>query len=111
MHAFSGSLDVALECIRLGLGISVVGTITYRNAVRPLNLVRQLPLEMLLLETDAPDMSPEPYRGTVNEPALLPLIAAKVAEIKGIPLQQVADVTSSNAYRLFSRKYQYSLSR
>lgn len=101
MHAFSGSYEIALECIRLGLSISVSGTVTYRNAVKPVEVVRKLPLEYLLLETDAPDMTPEPYRGKDNEPAFLVEIARKVAEIKGLDVEEVGAITSRNAERLF----------
>jgi TatD DNase family protein len=100
MHAFSGSPDIARECIGLGFAISVAGPVTYRNAVRPLGIVREIPLKHLLLETDAPDMTPEPYRGRGNEPAFLVEIAGKVAEIKGITLAEVARVTTENAERL-----------
>jgi TatD DNase family protein len=101
MHAFSGSVEVAQECIRLGLYISVAGTITYANAVRPLELARRIPLENMLIETDAPDMSPEPYRKEINEPARLHLIAERLAEIKGMEVTEVAAVTYNNAERLF----------
>lgn len=101
MHAFSGSPEIAFECIRLGLFISVAGTVTYRNAVKPLEVVRKVPLEFLVLETDAPDMTPEPYRGLPNEPAFIVETGKKVAEIKGISFDEVAAVTSRNAERLF----------
>lgn len=101
MHAFSGSPETARECIRLGLYISVAGPVTYRNAVKPLEVVRQLPLEHLLLETDAPDMTPEPHRWRNNEPAFIVEVARKVAEIKGVSVAEAAAVTSRNAERLF----------
>ena len=101
MHAFSGSHEIALECIRMGLYISISGTVTYRNAVKPVVVARKIPLEHLLLETDSPDMTPEPHRGRDNEPAFLVEIARKVAEIKGIDVEEVAAVTTRNAERLF----------
>jgi TatD DNase family protein len=101
MHAFSGSPEVAWECIGLSLSISVAGTVTYRNAVKPLEVVRRIPLEYLLLETDAPDMTPEPYRGCHNEPAFIVETGKKVAEIKGVSLDEVAAATTANAERLF----------
>jgi TatD DNase family protein len=100
MHAFSGSPEVARECIRMGFAISVAGPVTYLNAVRPLELVRSIPLEHLVLETDAPDMTPEPFRGKPNEPAYLVETAKKVAEIKGVCLEEVAAVTTGNTERL-----------
>ena len=101
MHSFSGSYEVAVECIRLGLLISVSGTVTYKNAVRPVEVVRKIPLDHLLLETDAPDMTPEPHRGSDNEPAFMVQTARKVAGIKGIDVEEVAAVTTRNAERIF----------
>lgn len=97
MHAFSGSLEIARECIALGLYISIGGTVTYANAVKPVRLVRELPLERLVLETDAPDMAPEPYRGQCNEPEFLLETARMVAAIKNVSLEEVAAVTTRNA--------------
>lgn len=101
MHAFSGSPEMAFACIRLGLYLSVAGTVTYGNAVKPLEVVRRVPLEHLVLETDAPDMTPAPYRGRHNEPAFIVETAKRVADIKGVPLAEVAAVTTRNAQRLF----------
>jgi TatD DNase family protein len=101
MHAFSGSPETARECRDLGLYISVSGTVTYRNAVKPLEIVRSVPLDRLLLETDAPDMTPEPFRGRPNEPAFLRETARKVAELKGVTVEEVARVTTANAEKLF----------
>lgn len=101
MHAFSGSPEVACECVRLGLFIGVAGTVTYRNAVRPLEVARSIPLEHLLLETDAPDLTPEPHRGKENEPAFLVETARKVAELKGVSVEELARATTENAERLF----------
>ena len=101
MHAFSGSPEVATECIGLGFVISIAGTVTYGNAVRPVEMVRQIALEHLVLETDAPDMTPEPYRGRPNEPAFLVEAAKKVAAIKEVALAEVAQATTANALRLF----------
>jgi TatD DNase family protein len=104
MHAFSGSVEIAEECIKLGFLISICGTVTYDNAVRPLDLVRRIPLDHLVLETDAPDMAPVPYRGRTNEPAFLVETAKKVAAIKGVTLEEVAAVTTANAQRVLQRK-------
>ncbi len=100
MHAFSGSPEMAREFIRQGLLISVAGTVTYGNAVKPLEVAARVPLQYLTLETDAPDMTPEPHRGRDNEPAFLPIIAGKLAAIKGIAVDEVAEVTTGNAQRL-----------
>lgn len=101
MHAFSGSVETARECIDLGLLISVSGTVTWSNAVKPVDVVRRVPLEHLVLETDAPDMTPEQYRGRPNEPGFILEVARRVAEIKGVPLEDVGRITSSNAQRIF----------
>jgi TatD DNase family protein len=101
LHAFSGSPEIARECIGMGFFVSVSGTVTYDNAVRPLEVVRQIPLSHLVLETDAPDMTPEPYRGKPNEPAFLLETARKVAELKGVSLAEVASITTGNARKVF----------
>jgi len=102
MHAFSGSPEIAVECVNLGLFIGVAGPVTYDNAVRPVEVVRRIPLEHLLLETDAPDLTPVPYRGCPNEPAFLLETARKVAEIKCVPLEEVARITTATACHLFN---------
>ncbi|WP_224983868.1 TatD family hydrolase [Geomonas agri] len=101
MHSFSGSLATAEICLKLGLHISLSGTVTYANARRPLEVAKAVPLERLLLETDAPDLAPEPYRGSVNVPAHLLATARRVADIRGIPLDDLARHTFNNAVRLF----------
>lgn len=104
MHAFSGSPEIAGQCIRLGLNISVAGPVTFANAVKPLEVVRRIPLNSLLLETDAPDLAPVPYRGGTNEPAFMVETAKKVAELKGVPLEEVARRTTANAEKVFRLK-------
>ena len=101
MHGFSGSPETARDCVRLGLHVSLAGSVTYRNALRPVAVAASVPLARLLLETDAPFLSPEPHRGGVNLPAYLLATAARVAAIRGIPLEELARVTSENACRLF----------
>jgi len=97
MHAYSGSPEVARECIRLGFYISVCGTVTFRNAVRPLRVVREIPLEQLVLETDSPDIAPEPFCGRTNEPSYMLETARMVAGLKGVPLKLVEEMTTANA--------------
>ncbi|HEU0264790.1 MAG TPA: TatD family hydrolase [Geobacterales bacterium] len=101
MHAFSGSVEIAHACRQLGLLIGVAGPVTFTNAVRSRQVVRSLPLEALLLESDAPDLTPEPKRGSGNEPANLPLIAQQVADIHGASIGEVARQTTVNACQLF----------
>lgn len=101
MHAFSGSVEVARDCIAMGLKIGIAGPVTWGNAVRPVKLINAIPLEHLLLETDSPDLSPQSHREKVNEPAFLVDIARKVAEIKGVTLDEIAASTSENAHAFF----------
>lgn len=100
MHAFSGSEEMAQEFIRLGFGISISGTVTWNNAVKPLRAASGLPLEHLVLETDAPDMTPQRYRGTCNRPAWITETLKRVAELRGISEEKVAQATTNNARRM-----------
>lgn len=100
MHAFSGSVEMAREFIRLGFVISISGTVTWKNAVKPLLAARELSLEHLVLETDAPDMTPERYRGRFNRPAWITETALRVAEVRGISPEVVSRTTSGNVRRI-----------
>jgi TatD DNase family protein len=99
-HAFSGSLETALAAIRCGFAIGFCGTLTYPNARRAPSVLKGIPPEWIVLETDAPDLAPHPYRGKDNHPAYLPLIAAKVAEIRGWSREEAARITTDNAMRV-----------
>ena len=102
MHAFSGSLETWKELCRWGdWSVGIGGVLTFKNAHLP-EVVKEIPLSRILLETDAPYMAPVPLRGSRNEPANIPLIAAKVAEIKGITIEEVESATTANANELFS---------
>ena len=89
LHCFSGDLEMAQACLDMGGYISVAGPVTFKNNARLRDIVKEIPLERLLLETDSPYLSPHPYRGKPNSPARLVLIAEKLAEIKGIPLEEL----------------------
>jgi TatD DNase family protein len=102
MHGFSGSLEVAKECTQLGLLIGVAGPVTYANAKRLPQVVAALGLQYLVLETDAPDLTPEPLRGEHNVPANLLIIARKVAELCESTLDTVANITTANIRRVVS---------
>jgi TatD DNase family protein len=102
LHSFSGSPETARRTVQLGLHIGVTGPVTYRNAPGKREVVRGLPLERLLLETDAPFMAPVPERGKRNEPAFVAHIADKIGEVTSRTAQEVAAVTTGNAARLFS---------
>ncbi len=111
MHAYSGSPEMAHLYIKEHLLISLSGTVTYRNAVKGPLVASRIPLEHLLLETDSPDMTPEPYRGKGNEPAFLLETARTVAAIRGIGVEELARATTANVERLFRlEKYQGSAS-
>lgn len=100
MHAYSGSLEMAREFIRLGFGISISGTVTLNNAAKPQRVARELPLEHLLLETDAPEMTPQRYRRRFNRPAWLIETAQYVAALRGVSLEGLARVTTDNARKV-----------
>ncbi|MEI8128189.1 MAG: TatD family hydrolase [bacterium] len=101
MHCFSGSLEFANECIKKGFYISLGGVVTFKNAKKVHEIAKNIPLESLLLETDAPYLTPEPYRGKRNEPAYVKFVAEKIAELRGISLEEVAQITTQNARRAF----------
>jgi len=104
IHAFSGNTDQMLTCVKLGLLISFSGSVTYRNAkFSPLwEAATHVPEDRLLIETDAPFMIPHPYRGKLprNEPTLATLTALRLAELRGVSLQRIAETTSQNAFQL-----------
>jgi TatD DNase family protein len=103
MHCFSSGRALAEAAIALGFYISISGIVTFRNAADLRAIVRDLPLDRLLVETDAPYLAPVPYRGKRNEPAFIAATAAAVAELKGIELQDLAEMTSANFFRLFDK--------
>ncbi|GAB4503833.1 MAG: TatD family hydrolase [Anaerolineales bacterium] len=102
LHSFSGSLKTAQQAIRLGFYIGVTGPVTYPNAQSKREVVKSLPLERLLIETDAPFLAPASQRGKRNEPAFVHEIADKIAQLHSRSLEEVAAITSMNATQLFS---------
>jgi TatD DNase family protein len=101
LHSFSGSLETARQAMTLGFSIGVTGPVTFENARRRQEIVAALPLDQLLIETDAPFLAPHPYRGKRNEPAYVRLIADKIGMLHSCPVEQVGEVTGRNASRLF----------
>ncbi len=99
-HCFSGSKESAAQIIEMGFHLGLGGVLTYKNA-GVAEAVKDIPMEYLVLETDAPYLAPVPYRGKTNEPAFMLEVAKKLAEIKSMPLHEIAEVTSSNARNLF----------
>jgi len=102
LHCFTEDWAMARAALDLGLHISFSGIITFRNAAPLREVVRQVPLERLLVETDAPYLTPAPYRGRCNEPRYVRRVAECVAELKGITLAEVAETTTANCRRLFN---------
>ncbi len=100
-HSFSGNTDQALEAISLGFKIGINGVVTFKKSTANV-VVRDIPLEALLLETDAPYLTPVPFRGKRNESSYIPYIAQKIAEIKQLSIEEVARVTTCNAKALFN---------
>ncbi len=100
-HAFSGDLGIARCVLKLGGYIAIGGPVTFTNARRLPAMLPQLPLERLVVETDCPYLAPHPYRGQRNEPAYLPLVVAKMAELCQRPAEEIARLTTENACRLF----------
>jgi TatD DNase family protein len=101
LHTFSGDLDMAEWAMDLGFYISISGPVTYRNERQLPKIVQALPLDRLLVETDCPFLAPHPHRGKRNEPAYVCLVAERIAELKGIALDDLAMATTANARRLF----------
>jgi len=103
-HCFSGDYEMAKQCLDLGFFLSVPGVVTFAKGKIIQDVVKHVPLSSLLLETDCPYLTPEPYRGKRNEPAYIIQTAKKVAQIKGILWEEVAAITSQNALKLFRIK-------
>jgi TatD DNase family protein len=104
LHCYSGSVEMAKQILDMGIMISIAGPVTFRNAKKLFEVVKYVPDDMLLIETDSPYLTPEPYRGKRNESAYVKLVAEIIAEIKGRSLDYIAEITTSNAKRLFGIK-------
>lgn len=100
IHCFSGSLETAKEYIKLGLYLGIGGVITFKNSKLP-EVIKEIPLESIVLETDCPFLTPHPHRGKQNSPSYIYLIAEKIAQIKNISIEEVIKQTSNNAKDLF----------
>ncbi|MCZ8535526.1 TatD family hydrolase [Psychrobacillus psychrodurans] len=101
MHCYGGSVETAKQCIEMNFMISLGGPVTFKNAKKPKEVATKIPLENLLIETDAPYLAPHPYRGKRNEPALVTLVAEEIARLKGISIEEVAEATTKNAEIFF----------
>lgn len=101
MHCYSGSVEVAKQCLEMNFYISLGGPVTFKNAKKPKEVALEIPLDRLLIETDCPYLAPHPYRGQRNEPSYVKLVAEQIAEIKGLTYEEIARATSDNAKKLF----------
>lgn len=101
VHCYSGSAEMAKEILSLGMHIGFTGVVTFKNARRALEAAAVVPLDRLLVETDCPYMSPEPFRGKRCDSRLLPYTIARLAEVKGVTPRELAVITAGNARRLF----------
>ena len=100
-HSFTSSFEMARTLVEMGWYLGINGIVTFKNAEDLREIVRWLPLEKMLLETDSPFLTPVPFRGKPNKPAHIPVIATFIAELRDISLQELAEQTNENAQRLF----------
>ena len=101
MHCFSGSWELAQEALRLNFYISIAGPVTYKNARQLPEVVKNCPLDRLLIETDSPYLTPEPRRGKTNEPANVFFVAEKVAALRGMAIEEIGEITTANALKFY----------
>lgn len=101
MHCYSGSWEMAKDFMDLGLYISLGGPVTFKNAKRPVEVAQKIPLDRLVIETDSPYLAPTPHRGKRNNPAYVGLVAQRIAEIRGMSFEEIAEITLNNAKKLF----------
>ena len=102
LHCFSGSVEMAKEIIKLGMYIGLGGAVTFKNAVKPCEVAKYVPSDRLLIETDAPYMTPVPFRGKRCDSLHIPYTAEKIAELRGCTAQEILDLTDKNARILFN---------
>ena len=101
MHCFSGSYEFGMECIKEGYFLAFGGVSTFKNAKKVHEVIEKMPIEYMLLETDAPYLTPVPFRGEQNQPAYLKYVVEKIADLRGISTEEVEDITTQNAKRAF----------
>ncbi len=102
VHCFSGSVEMAKEVVKLGMYIGLGGAVTFKNAVKPCEVAKFVPAHRLLIETDAPYMTPVPFRGKRCTSLHIPYTAEKIAELRGVTAQEILDLTNKNAKNLFN---------
>lgn len=101
LHAFSGSVEMAMEVVKMGFYIGLGGPVTFKNARKAVEVAQAIPLEYLVIETDCPYMAPVPFRGKRNEPMLVQHTAAKIAELRGISVEDLIEATYQNGKRVY----------
>jgi TatD DNase family protein len=101
LHCFSGSLEMAKECLKMGFYISVAGPVTFSNARKLKEIATEIPINRLLIETDAPYLTPEPHRGKRNESAFVAYVGECIAALRGIPIEELAKAATENTKRCF----------
>jgi TatD DNase family protein len=101
MHCFTGSLEVAKQCMDMNFYISFGGPVTFKNAKKPKEVAAEIPMDRLLIETDCPYLTPHPFRGKRNEPSYVKYVAEQIATLKEVSVEEIARKTSDNAMRLF----------
>lgn len=104
LHCYSGSLEMARLFNKLGFYLGIGGICTFKNASKIVDVIKNIPLEYIVLETDSPYLSPEPYRGRVNEPSNIGIILEKICDIKCLSYKEASDVIYSNILALFDKK-------
>lgn len=102
LHCFSGSVEMCKEIVKLGMSISLGGVVTFKNARHSVEVAEYIPLDRLLLETDAPYLTPVPFRGKRCDSSMIKFTAMKIAEIKGISMEELLNITTENACRLYN---------
>ncbi|PAK32600.1 TatD family hydrolase [Bacillus safensis] len=101
MHCFTGSLETAKACMEMNFYISFGGPVTFKNAKKPKEVVKEIPSDKLLIETDCPYLTPVPFRGKRNEPSYVKYIAEQIAELREISFEELAELTTKNAKKVF----------
>lgn len=102
MHCFSGSVEFAKECVKEGWYIALGGVVTFKNAIKMKEVAKNIPIENLLLETDAPYLTPVPYRGKTNQPAYVRYVAEEIAKLRNTSFEEIDKITTQNAERVFN---------
>ena len=101
MHCFSGSVEFMHECVKQGWYIAIGGVVTFKNAIKMKEVAKEVPLDKLLIETDAPYLTPVPYRGKTNQPAYVKYVAEEIANLRNTSFEEINEQTTKNAKLVF----------